>query len=122
MLVAGESFNERKRYILGNITWSRNFIKRLVDLYNERPNDLLIECIEGEKENLKTYINELIELKRWFKTQDMTEDEGYMYPSVRAKLAAMTPEELEAWQEEQLNKQYRLQQAYDEYYRNGGTL
>lgn len=88
----------------------------MVNHYHKYPSDLLIEGINLEKQNLKSYIDDLVELKRWFKTQDMAEDEGYMFPSVRAKLAAMTSEERDAWEEQQLQYEYRLQQLYDEYY------
>lgn len=77
LLLACESYQQRKTSLLEFIKVSRSLIKTVNHCIETTPKarEICLEIIEQENKYIKSLINELIELKRWWLKEGKYEQE-----------------------------------------------
>ena len=80
MLVAGETFADRKADLLEYIKVCRTLIATINNIIKRHPdwdNDLAYEVMKAEQDQIKDTMAELIELQKWYNNEGKYKEVGY---------------------------------------------
>lgn len=106
MLIMGETPKDRKKWLLELIKTNKRFIGRIEAL---KPTEgALKQQTKVLRDEIKTYMKELIELERWRRKEGYTLNQPYVPPSFKKYLEDMTEEEREAYMQWQADLQTEI--------------